>query len=233
MIMTESKMDKVVITTGVGAILGVVAGSIWSAVEKKGKRPHARIYPSSTAKETDGKHHPLRRIDEAKLPGTNPLEAKDYTYPGILNTDRRLADALDTFRERRGTSRQLFMVLVTKLHTLSRLWYKCELVKVDSAKEEDEDLIKSAAYEATHLCEQVRASLETLCKDSGIPCRPIPGYHFKHGPVNPQFRRAFTEVLKAADNYRHNCMVACESKKRHFMHNRRSSVIDRKRHSSK
>lgn len=225
------KMDKIVITTGVGAIAGVIAGSIWSAVEKKGKKPPERIFPVS--RKEKGGSHPLRRVDESKLSGNNPLESKDYTYPGILNTDKRLGDSLDVFRERRGTSRQLFMVLVTKLHTLSRLWYKCELVKTENGKEEDEELVKRAAYEATVLCDGVRASLEELCKDSGIPCRSIPGYHFKHGPVNPQFRRAFTQILRSADNYRHNCMVACESKKRHFMHNRRSSVIDKKRNEPK
>ncbi len=199
-----SSAGKIVIGTSIGAVAGVVGGIVWATVDNKPKKQNDRIHVD-----------PHGRVDERKLFGSNPLDSTDYAYPKELSLDTSLIEALEVFRTRKGTSRQLFMAVVGSLYSLARTWWKAEMAK----GAEGEAFVKEAFYEASRINQNLRGALEKLCNDSRIPCKEIPGYHYVYGPINPQFRRAFSTILTSAANYKHNTKVAVESKKRFFAHN--------------
>lgn len=176
---------------GLGAGLGSAA--IWTAADKKKKQ--------LTMHRTRHNDQPLEPLKPMKR-----REETSYKYPQILSMDGPLIDALESFRGAKFADKRQFDEMVQCLMRQASLWWSSETL-------EPEALSASIVREATDLKQETRAVLEEYCRSANITLKDIPGYYFRHGPVNPTWQKAFSQVLMSSDNFRHNTQIAYDTQR--------------------
>jgi hypothetical protein len=219
--------SKALVTCAGGLVLGGISAAIWTAIDEKKKkkaRPESLVDSIASGGDFDPKARP-RAASHA--PSTSSMEGIDskgegvFTYPHLIRVDAPLIEALELLRTKRRGDAHDFLELVASLTRLQHLWWRTESA-------DPKFLQRSTRHKAMEMRENIKAVLESYCVSAAIPLKDIPGYRFRYGPVHPQFRRAFTQVLTSADNMRHNTEVAYEIVRAKGMKQMANREVDRR-----
>lgn len=193
----QMDIEKGLLLGVLGLSAGLGSAAIWTAVDKK-KKPKEREITLHHPQHADQPLEPLKPIKRR--------EETSYKYPQILSMDGPLMDALESFRGAKFADKRQFDELVECLMRQASLWWSSETL-------EPEALSASIVREATDLKQETRAVLEEYCHSANITLKDIPGYYFRHGPVNPTWQKAFSQVLMSSDNFRHNTQIAYDTQR--------------------
>ena len=139
-------------------------------------------------------------VDKRKTPTTKTSTALDYSP--IIKSDSELVHAIEQFKRLKSIKIEDHKSLVNTINSLGKQWMSVEATP-------PANVASDAAFTAAKLYEEVHTSLDFMFENAGIPMSD-------GKPLSYEMKKLYSQILRSCDNWKHNTLIAAQSKKRYL-----------------